>query len=473
MSPFQSIRQSARVGVLALAGALLLPFMVGCNADSFLDPAGAGLGRWEPTPGIQPILDRLSVIESDDALTLPTDQPRREDLIPDIREYVMGPGDIITVTVYELRVPGVDDIQTLRINETGMIRPAIIGPIKASGKSPSQLETAIANKLDEDGILRNATVSVILQQSRQNTYSVFGESTQGGIQVGTYVIPKPDFRLIEALTTARGIPGRTRKIYIIRQAALDPSVTGDVPEVEQGQEPQRPAPVDPGDLIEGLEGGLEGEGGNTPDDRPAPPPGVNAGIDGGNAGAQWVFIDGKWVRVNAPTGEDSDENIQELRKLITQRIIEIPYDRLKSGDMAYNIVIRPGDIISVPDPSAGFVYMMGQVNRPGAYTVPGEKELTLMRLVASAGGLSGLAWPSRVDIIRQLNENEQAIVRVDLKAIADGTEPDIYLKQNDVINVGSSGVALPLALLRNGIRFTYGFGFVLDRNFNTDVFGTN
>lgn len=467
MSPFQSIRQTA----VALAGAVLLAFLSGCNADSFLDPAGAGLGRWEPTPGIQPILDRLSVIESEDALSLPTDRVRKEDLIPDIREYVIGPGDIITVTVFELRVPGVDDIQTLRVNETGMIRPAIIGPIKASGKSPSQLETAIRNQLDEEGILRNATVSVILQQSRQNTYSVFGESTQGGIQVGTYVIPKPDFRLIEALTTARGIPGRTRKIYVIRQAALDPRVTGDVPEVEQGQEPQPPAPVDPGDLIEGLEDGLEGEGGNTPEDRPAPPPGVNAGIDSGNAGAQWVFVDGQWVRVNAPSGGGDEQNLEELRQLITQRIIEIPYDRLKSGDMAYNIVIRAGDIISVPDPSAGFVYMMGQVNRPGAYTVPGEKELTLMRLVASAGGLSGLAWPTRVDIIRQLGENEQAIVRVDLKAIAEGTKPDIYLKQNDVVNVGSSGVALPLALLRNGVRFTYGFGFVLDRNFDDDVFG--
>lgn len=470
MSPFQSIRRNARVGMLALAATALLSAVPGCEADSFLDPTT--LGTWEDTPKVQPILDRLSVIEPDDALQLPTDRVRAEDMYPDIREYVIGPGDIITVTVFELRVPGVDDIQTLRVNETGQIRPAIIGPIKASGKSPSQLETAIANKLDEDGILRNATVSVILQQSRQNTYSVFGESTQGGIQVGTYVIPKPDFRLIEALTTARGIPGRTRNIYVIRQAALDPAVTGDVPEVEDGNEPQRPAPVDPGDLLEGLEGGLDNAG-NTPDARPAPPANVGAGLEGNGAGAQWVFVDGEWVRINAPAGEATtdEENIGELRKLVTQRIIEIPYDRLKQGDMAYNIVIRPGDIISVPDPSAGFVYMMGQINRPGAYTVPGEKELTLMRLVASAGGLSNLAWPSRVDVIRQLSENEQAIVRVNLAEIFRGNEPDIYLKQNDIINIGSSGVALPLALLRNGVRFTYGFGFVLDRNFNNDVFG--
>ena len=78
-----------------------------------------------------------------------------------------------------------------------------------------------------------------------------------------------------------------------------------------------------------------------------------------------------------------------------------------------------------------------------------------------------------MDLIRQISDNEQAIVRLDLRAIANGTEPDIYLKQNDVINIGTSGLAVPLAIFRNGLRFTYGFGFILDRNFNQDVFGSN
>ena len=155
---------------------------------------------------------------------------------------------------------------------------------------------------------------------------------------------------------------------------------------------------------------------------------------------------------------------------MTQRIIEIPYDRLKNGNMRYNIVIRPGDIISVPSSNAGFVYIEGAINRPGAYTVPGEQELTLRRLIPSAGGLSTIAWPERVEIIRQIGPYEQAIVRLNYRAIADGTEPDIYLKANDVINIGTSGVAVPLAIFRNGLRATYGFGFVLDRNFNNDVF---
>jgi len=45
------------------------------------------------------------------------------------------------------------------------------------------------------------------------------------------------------------------------------------------------------------------------------------------------------------------------------------------------------------------------------------------------------------------------------------------LKPNDIVNIGSSGISTPLAVIRNGFRASYGFGFVLDRNFGTDVFG--
>lgn len=448
----------------------------GCETDSWMDPST--IGNWEPTPVVYPIIESISIIEDDQVAQLPTDRVRPGDLIPENREYVIGPGDTILVTVYELRIPGVDDQQQRRVTETGDVRLAIIGPIKAAGRSPSQLEKDISTKLDQENKLRDATVTVQLLDSRQNTYSVFSQSQQGGTRSGTYIIPKPDFRLVEALTIAGGIPDRTRRVYIIRSAALDSSVTGDYP--ADGSEPdgnQPPAPDDPGGLLEGLDGGLNNSGPDS--DRPAPPTGVDESLDIPANSGQYVYVDGKWVRIKGDGGGDvstvgsstQDSDVAELNKLVTQRIIEIPYQELKQGKMIYNVVIRPGDVISVPATNAGFVYVMGAIVRPGAYTIPGEQELTLYRLIASAGGLSGLAWPERVDLVRQINDSEQAIVRLDLRAIANGTEPDIYLKQNDIINIGTSGAAVPLAIFRNGLRMTYGFGFVLDRNFNRDVFG--
>lgn len=469
----RQLQQIKRAGWATCLLALSL-FAIGCETDSYFDPSV--IGNFEPTPRVQPILESVSIIEQGTTADLPTDSVRPSDLIPDTREYVIGPGDTLLITIYELRIPGVDDQQQRRVTDTGEVRLAIVGPITAAGRSPSQLEKDIARKLDEDNKLRNATVSVQLIDSRQNTYSIFTQSQLGGTRSGTFVIPKPDFRLIEAITTAGGIQGRTQRIFIVRQAALDPAVTGDFAVPNQIEDPaQPPAPEDPSGLLEGIESGLDNTG---PSDRIAPPTGAEQSLDPSATAGQWVFLDGKWVRVNTsdsdlpggPSVLNSDKELQELSKLITQRIIEVPFQRLKEGDMRYNVVIRPGDIISIPDPNAGFVYAMGAIARPGAYTIPGEQELTLFRLVASAGGLAGTAWPERVDLVRQIGESEQAIVRLDLRAIANGTEPDIYLKQNDVINIGTSGVAVPLALFRNGLRFTYGFGFLLDRNFSDDVF---
>jgi polysaccharide biosynthesis/export protein len=92
-------------------------------------------------------------------------------------------------------------------------------------------------------------------------------------------------------------------------------------------------------------------------------------------------------------------------------------------------------------------------------------------LIASGGGLSAIAVPERVDLIRRIGNDQEATIRLNLRAIFDGTEPDFFLKPNDQINIGTNMAATPLAIVRNGLRATYGFGFVLDRNFNIDVFG--
>ena len=42
---------------------------------------------------------------------------------------------------------------------------------------------------------------------------------------------------------------------------------------------------------------------------------------------------------------------------------------------------------------------------------------------------------------------------------------------DDLVNFGTSFWATPLAVIRGGFRMSYGFGFLLDRNFGNDVFG--
>jgi hypothetical protein len=120
---------------------------------------------------------------------------------------------------------------------------------------------------------------------------------------------------------------------------------------------------------------------------------------------------------------------------------------------------------------SGVVYLGGQVARPGPYGIQTDTRLTILRGMISAGGLGSLAIPERVDITRIVGPGRQATIRLNLRAIGEQTQPDIYLKPDDMINVGTNFWALPLAVIRGGFRASYGYGFILDRNFSGDIFG--
>lgn len=457
----------------------------GCEVDSFLDPST--LGRWERTPVVLPILDQLDVIDEPESSVLGYSDVQPADLIPVVHEYVIGPGDIVTVTVFELIAPNVESIQTRRVNALGVIRLPIIGTLNIEGLTPTQLEDLIVDILDRKGVLKEATVSVVIQDSRQNTYSVIGEPRLSGTAIGTYTIPKSDFRLLDAMALARGVSGSIKNLHVIRQVPLAETPrevirSGPVRDRGQDDHANEAAPRDPGALIEDLlDGAIDEQPGDqmsNPDVDPAqrhrgqgqqPPAALGRSLDSSQDGeTHWVNVDGKWVRVERAM--PSEEQAPDV--MVTQRIIEVPYDKLLEGDMRYNIVIRAGDVVRVPPPVIGNVYIGGAISRPGTYALPGDKDLTLKQLVFAAGNVSPLAIPERVDLIRRVGNNQEAIVRLNLRAIFSGEQPDFYLKPNDTINIGTNFAATPLAVVRNGFRTSYGFGFIFDRNFGVDVFGS-
>jgi protein involved in polysaccharide export with SLBB domain len=165
------------------------------------------------------------------------------------------------------------------------------------------------------------------------------------------------------------------------------------------------------------------------------------------------------------SGDATDES------LYATRIIEVDYQALARGDSMLNIVVRPGDRIFADTPEVGVIYVDGNISRPGVYQLPIAGKLTLSRLIAAAGGLSPIAIPERVDLIRKIAPDRESALRVNLAAIRNRAEPDIYMRRDDHVIIGTNFWASPLAVTRNGFRMTYGFGFLLDRNFGNDVFG--
>jgi protein involved in polysaccharide export with SLBB domain len=206
---------------------------------------------------------------------------------------------------------------------------------------------------------------------------------------------------------------------------------------------------------------------------------------------EWIFQEGKWVPVQigpaAPTQPQIEPRLQDRLPTVPPkaptapevepegaktRLIKIPADRLLAGDPRYNIVIKPGDSITVPVDIIGEFCIMGNVNRTGYIPLTG-RPMTLKQAIAAAGGLGPLAWPKRCEVVRRVGQKKEEIVMVDLDKIASGEEPDFFIKPHDLINVGTHATSRWRAILRNAFRATYGFGFVYDRNFADRDFFTH
>ena len=115
------------------------------------------------------------------------------------------------------------------------------------------------------------------------------------------------------------------------------------------------------------------------------------------------------------------------------RKIPIDFNRLaQRGDLTQNPKLEPGDSIVVPLAEA--VYVNGEVKKPGPVKYAGD--LTLLKALTEAGGLTPLAAGSRVDIIRGGPEKRDRI-RVDIDRIMRSPDAnrDVRLHPNDIITV--------------------------------------
>ena len=101
-----------------------------------------------------------------------------------------------------------------------------------------------------------------------------------------------------------------------------------------------------------------------------------------------------------------------------------------------NPPILPGDTIVVA--TAGVVYVVGNVNKPGGYPMT-DNQLTVLQALALAGGNSPMAALDRAQIVRQVKGAREA-VPVSVKKILDGRNQDIRLQAQDILFIpGSTG----------------------------------
>lgn len=111
-------------------------------------------------------------------------------------------------------------------------------------------------------------------------------------------------------------------------------------------------------------------------------------------------------------------------------------DLLAGRNLALNLQLRAGDLVYIPDADDQLVYALGQVNGPGAYNL--SPEMTLLDIIARAGGLTEDGDPRQITLVRP---SENASMTVDLRDLL-RPEPQLNVSQSqgDVLYVPSCGV---------------------------------
>jgi len=510
--------------------------------------------------------------------------PTPDDLRSPEDDYILGGGDLIDITVFELMVPGQPYVTRQRISQSGRMTFPYLGTVKCADLTTRGLEEKLADILEPDYLV-DPQVTVFVSEYRNLSVSILN----GVMRAGLYPMSKQDMTLLELVAMAGGVLQLVEDYgYVIREyspeeidqlmleggvapAEGEKKATGEeaaaTPAAEAGAKPVEekvpegtppaekkapaadtpkkagekaapasvaptPAPSDPAStppkapeksatedarrLLERMAEGempqvkrIEAAETAAATTQPAPgaptPPGDEEELE------RWIWSDGKWVQVKTPkpaaeptkavkpaakpadegkpvepvrvekgTETEPEQPIVDDARLALERKLErlgvvqgsgqwrriIRFDvrALQAGDPTQNVVLRDGDIITIPSPPVGDFYMAGEVARPGVYSLTGRK-ITLLQAVAASGGLTSVAVPWRTELVRRISETEEEIIYVDLGKISRGEAPDFYVQPEDQIRVGTDQGAIYNAVLRNAFRATYGLGGVYDMNF--------
>lgn len=98
-----------------------------------------------------------------------------------------------------------------------------------------------------------------------------------------------------------------------------------------------------------------------------------------------------------------------------------------------NLAIRPFDVLSVP--MAELIYVVGEVRRPGGFTLAHPESISVLQALSLAEGLQTLASAKNARIIRQTGTSARVEVPVDLPRLLAGETQDLPMQAGDILFV--------------------------------------
>jgi len=309
-------------------------------------------------------------------------------------DYRIGPQDLLDINIFE--APELN--RTVRVSENGEVSLPLLGGIRVVRLTARELENTLAAKLRE--FLKDPHVSVMVAAIESHPVSVIGEVNKPGVfQV------RGSKTLLEMLSMAQGLaPDAGDEVLVMRNAGYNRGQDGGAQATQAGR---------------GETGSKDDDGiksGTGPDDN------AKDGELKKNATASSTAVTNDAGTRHEQQGDTLAINLRHL---------------LNSRDPGLNVPIYAGDIVKVT--RAGIVYVVGAVRKPGGFTVKGNEQMSLLKAIALAEGLSSTSSKGHTRIIRtDEGSGKRSEIPVELGKILDGKAPDMNLQAADIVFVPNS-----------------------------------
>ena len=336
--------------------------------------------------------------------------------LPTPVNYVLGPGDEVIIDIWGTNQATIR--QT--ISPDGTINIPDIGMVNLNGMTIKQADAYMKRKLGQiysvDGDDAKSEIKLTLGNIRTIQVNMMGEVANPG----TYYLSSLS-NIYHALHRAGGVSGlgTLRDIQLIRNGKVIAHV--DIYDfIREGK--MTDIILEEGDII------------NVPTYK------ILVDIAGNvKRPMSYELNEGETIAdlidyAAGFTGDAYTKNIRMIRKNGSEYQI-FTIDEPEYADFK----LMEGDALTVGamlDRFQNRIEIKGAVYRPGTYEL-GDEIGTVRQLIAKAEGLKGDAFTNRALITREREDLTLEIVPVDIKAVMDGTAPDIELKKNDVLYIPS------------------------------------
>ncbi len=327
-------------------------------------------------------------------------------------EYVIGNGDLLDISVFD--VPELT--RELRVSQTGTIGiPLVPIRLRVAGLTELQAEQKIAEVLEANGLVSHPDVGVMVKEHRSRPITIVG-----AVQHPMVYEADRSVTLLEVLAEAGGVAPDAGDTVIVSRAHSATFI--EVTESAAIDNKGKPA--------SGL-GSSHLKSMRPQALRPA------SGAAKTPAPGSSVFPSASQMSQNtaAPPGPGNPAPAQDSApsSLITINLNEL----LETGDLRNNIPLQAGDVVTVPH--AGIVYVLGAVNRPGGFVVSNDRtQLTTLKVLSLAGGLTKIAKMDHAVIIRKDDQGKQTETEVDLKKVVNRESEDLQMRASDILYVPDS-----------------------------------